>query len=79
MTLSVDAPGVLANDTDTEGDALAASVVDSGPSSGSLTLNADGSFTYTPLLVSEASSLGNDFFIPSDFPKVPVRKIWANA
>jgi VCBS repeat-containing protein len=41
------AAGVLANDTDGEGDPLTASLV-SGPSSGQLTLNADGSFSYTP-------------------------------
>ncbi|MBV9957437.1 MAG: tandem-95 repeat protein, partial [Acidobacteria bacterium] len=46
--LSVNAAaGVLANDTDAEGDALTAVLV-SGPSHGSLTLNADGSFNYTP-------------------------------
>ncbi|HBE66541.1 MAG TPA: hypothetical protein DDW52_00195 [Planctomycetaceae bacterium] len=45
--LSVDAPGVLANDSDVDGDAITASLVDS-PSSGSVILNADGSFTYTP-------------------------------
>ena len=38
---------VLANDTDVDGDALTAILV-SGPAHGSLTLNADGSFTYTP-------------------------------
>ena len=38
---------VLANDTDVDGDALSAVLV-SGPAHGSLTLNADGSFTYTP-------------------------------
>ncbi len=38
---------VLGNDTDVEGDALTAAVV-SGPAHGSLTLNPDGSFTYTP-------------------------------
>src|SRR5439155_2273902 len=45
--LTVSAPGVLGNDTDVEGDALTAVLV-SGPSHGTLTLNADGSFTYTP-------------------------------
>ncbi|MGH3714448.1 MAG: Ig-like domain-containing protein [Micromonosporaceae bacterium] len=45
--LTVSAPGVLGNDTDPEGDALSAVPV-SGPSHGGLTLNADGSFTYTP-------------------------------
>lgn len=39
--------GVLANDTDPDGDALNAQVVTS-PSNGSLTLNLDGSFTYSP-------------------------------
>lgn len=38
--------GVLANDSDPDGDALTASVV-SRPSSGSLTLNGDGTFTYS--------------------------------
>jgi VCBS repeat-containing protein len=46
-TLSVSAPGVLANDTDANGDPLSASKV-TDPANGSLTLNANGSFTYTP-------------------------------
>ncbi len=41
------APGVLANDTDPEGNTLTAVKV-SGPANGTLTLNSDGSFTYTP-------------------------------
>src|SRR5207249_7806342 len=45
--LTVAAPGVLANDTDIDGDALTAAVV-SGPTHGTLTLNANGSLTYTP-------------------------------
>jgi VCBS repeat-containing protein len=45
--LTVSAPGVLANDTDANGDALKAVLV-TGPAHGSLILNADGSFTYTP-------------------------------
>ena len=45
--LVIAAPGVLANDSDVEGDALTAVLV-SGPANGTLALNADGSFTYTP-------------------------------
>ncbi|WP_168219024.1 tandem-95 repeat protein [Limnoglobus roseus] len=46
-TLTVGAPGVLGNDTDIEGDPITAGLVTS-PANGTLTLNADGSFTYTP-------------------------------
>ncbi|NLS95344.1 MAG: tandem-95 repeat protein, partial [Planctomycetaceae bacterium] len=47
-TLTVQASsGVAANDTDADGDSLTVSVA-TGPSNGQLTLNADGSFTYTP-------------------------------
>lgn len=46
-TLTIAAPGVLDNDTDTENDALTA-VLQSDVSNGTLQLNADGSFTYTP-------------------------------
>jgi VCBS repeat-containing protein len=45
--LNVPAPGVRANDTNASGASLAAVQV-SGPSNGALTLNADGSFSYTP-------------------------------
>ncbi len=45
--LNVAAPGVLGNDSDPDGDPLTAVLV-SPPSQGSLTLNANGSFTYTP-------------------------------
>ena len=41
------AEGVLSNDTDVDGDALSAVLV-SDVVNGSLTLNADGSFSYTP-------------------------------
>ncbi|MGQ0586170.1 MAG: cadherin-like domain-containing protein [Gammaproteobacteria bacterium] len=48
QALTVAAPGVLATDTDADaGDTLAASKT-SDPLNGTLTLNADGSFTYTP-------------------------------
>lgn len=45
--LNVPAAGVLSNDSDPEGSAITA-LLDTGPSNGLLTLNADGSFTYTP-------------------------------
>jgi VCBS repeat-containing protein len=47
-TLDVPAPGILANDTDPDGDALTA-VLQNDTSHGTLALNADGSFTYTPV------------------------------
>lgn len=47
VTLSIAAPGVLANDTDLNGNPLAATLV-SAPASGTLTLRADGSLTYAP-------------------------------
>ncbi|GAB5407081.1 MAG: hypothetical protein Aurels2KO_53120 [Aureliella sp.] len=57
-TLTIDAPGVLGNDSDIDGDDLTASLV-TGPASGSLTLSADGSFAYTP----DAGFVGNDSFV----------------
>lgn len=45
--LFVPAPGVLANDTDAEGDALMAEMVGGG-ASGSLDLDSDGSLSYSP-------------------------------
>lgn len=43
--VTVDAPGVLGNDADPDGDTLTA-VLDTPPDSGTLTLNPDGSFSY---------------------------------
>ncbi len=45
--LTIAAPGILANDSDVDGDVLTANLVD-GVTNGTLTLNADGSFVYTP-------------------------------
>ena len=56
-SLTVDAPGVLENDTGAEGDPLTAAL-ENGPSHGTLTLNADGSFTYT----ADDGFLGTDTF-----------------
>ena len=55
--LTVAAPGVLANDSDVDGDALTV-VLTAGPAHGSLTLNANGAFTYTPA----ANFNGSDSF-----------------
>lgn len=55
--LNVIAPGVLQNDTDVDSATLTASQV-TGPTQGTLTLNADGSFAYTP----NAGASGNDTF-----------------
>ncbi|MHB0969746.1 MAG: cadherin domain-containing protein [Thermoanaerobaculia bacterium] len=45
--LTIAPAGVLANDTDGDGDTLTAVLV-TPPATGTLTLNADGSFSYTP-------------------------------
>src|SRR5438876_7413111 len=56
--LSVDAPGVLANDSDADGDSLSATVV-SGPSHGTVSLDSNGSFTYVP----DSGYEGDDSFV----------------
>lgn len=56
-TLTVAAPGVLANDVAPSGSSLTA-VVESGPSHGNLALSADGGFTYVP----DTGWTGTDFF-----------------
>src|SRR5439155_769298 len=45
--LNVSAPGVLSGSSDADGDSLTAALV-SGPSHGTVTVNADGSFSYAP-------------------------------
>ncbi len=56
-TLNQAVPGVLGNDTDPEGAALTTQLVN-GPTHGSLTLNTNGSFAYTPV----ANYVGGDSF-----------------
>jgi CSLREA domain-containing protein len=56
-SLTIQVPGVLANDTDVNGDALSAALV-SGPAHGAVTLNSDGSFLYMPA----ADFSGSDAF-----------------
>ena len=55
--LNVAAPGVLVNDSDPDGNPITAVKV-SDPAHGTVTLNADGSFTYTPA----ANYNGSDAF-----------------
>jgi hypothetical protein len=55
--LTVEAPGVLGNDSDADGDPLIV-FLESGPSHGDLVLNEDGSFTYTP----DSGFIGKDRF-----------------
>ncbi len=55
-SLAVAAPGVLTNDTDVEGGALGAVLV-AGPAQGTLALNANGSFAYTPAAGSAPGSV----------------------
>ena len=57
VPLLVAAPGLLANDSDVDGDLLTATL-DSNPAHGLLALNLDGSFAYTPTL----NYAGLDYF-----------------
>ncbi|GAB4527234.1 MAG: hypothetical protein OHK0046_44840 [Anaerolineae bacterium] len=56
-TLTIAAPGVLTNDTDTDGDTLTAVLV-TDVTHGTLNLNSSGAFTYTP----NANHTGTDVF-----------------
>jgi hypothetical protein len=57
QTLNIDAPGVQANDSDPDGDALATAAT-TPPAHGTLTLQTNGAFSYTPA----ADFFGNDGF-----------------
>jgi VCBS repeat-containing protein len=57
VQLAVAAPGLLTNDTDVDQNTLTAVLV-GGPTHGTLTLDANGSFTYTP----DANFNGSDSF-----------------
>jgi hypothetical protein len=48
VTFTVPARGVLSNDTDTDANAFTA-ILATMPAHGGVVLNADGSFTYTPV------------------------------
>ncbi|NEU06694.1 hypothetical protein GZH53_00055, partial [Flavihumibacter sp. R14] len=55
--ITITAPGILANDSDIDNDPLTAIKV-TDPANGTVVLNADGSFTYTP----NANFNGTDSF-----------------
>lgn len=64
-TLTVAAPGVLGNDSDPDGDPLTASLdVYTGP--GTLTLNLDGSFSYTPALTAVPGETDSFTYVAND-------------
>jgi VCBS repeat-containing protein len=54
---AIDAPGILANDNDLDGNALTAALINT-TTHGTLALNSDGSFIYTP----NAGFVGTDTF-----------------
>ena len=56
--LIIDAPGVLANDTDPDGDTLSVVGFDASETDGTVVVNPDGSFTYSPA----QDSVGVDTF-----------------
>ncbi len=74
-TLTVDATGVLANDTDIDNPSLTATIV-AQPQHGTVTLNADGSFVYTPAAnfsgVDGFSYLAGDGSASSDVASVTI-------
>src|SRR5262249_1985803 len=57
-TLTVPAPGILTSDFDTDGDPTLTATLVNGPAHGTVALNPDGSFSYTPA----ADYLGLDSF-----------------
>ena len=57
--LTISGPGLLGNDSDADAGAALTALLVSGPAHGTLVLNADGSFTYTP----GANFHGSDGFV----------------
>jgi len=73
--LAIAAPGVLANDSDADGDVLTA-ILQTAPSNGSVILNANGSFVYEPAMgfigTDSFSYLANDGFVDSNLAVVTI-------
>lgn len=79
--LTVTAPGVLDNDSDADLDPLTA-VLNSNPANGAVTLNADGSFVYTPTLnfhgIDNFTYHANDGFNNSNIATVEIEVLPVN-
>ena len=75
VVLTIAGPGVLGNDSDVDMDPLSAMLV-SGPMHGTVTLNPDGSFNYTPALdfngVDSFSYKANDGSLDSNIAMVTI-------
>ena len=70
--LSVGAPGVLGNDSDPDGNRLAARLL-RGPANGEVQLNNDGSFTYTPYSFQEGELVrSEDINLAANIPGTTV-------
>ena len=78
--LNVPAPGVLENDSDADGVPLTAILV-TGPSHGTLTLNGNGSFSYTPTANYNGSDSftykANDGSLDSNVATVSITSPWS--
>ncbi len=74
-SLTITAPGVLSTDSDSDGDALTA-VKESNPSHGTLTFNANGSFTYHPAVnwngTNSFTYKASDGLLPSNVAAVTI-------
>lgn len=81
-TLSIDAAGILSNDTDPDGDALI-SILESNVSHGDLQLNTDGAFVYSPNQnysgVDSFTYKANDGELDSNISKVTIEVILVNS
>ncbi len=77
-SLTIEAPGVLGNDSDMDGDPIAATLFD-GPQYGSLVLEPDGSFVYTPdpgfLGTDQFTYLASDGVLSPDSPAIVLIRV----
>ena len=81
LNLNIEAIGVLTNDTDPDGDSLSA-ILETNVTNGSLVLNSDGSFSYTPSLnfygTDQFTYKANDGELDSNIATVTIDVILVN-